>query len=603
MEYENKKGQTTVKNNIYMLKLIWTIQPQRVIFCAICNILISLKWVFTSIIFIKYIFDNLDNKSNFHEIFIFISLSMLFYLMVSAYSCWYNFEFVPLSDNLIYSSLTKIIIDKAMNVELSCYESADFYNKYILALNEIENRFKSVLNNIFGIMTQLVSVIYVIYTIFLIDKFVAIFAIFPLIGNFAIGKVINSNNFKRDIEMTPYNRKRDYVNRVMYLTEYAKEMRQTKMLNIINKIFDEGYDGIISTIHKYYKKNFLFQIIQSILNFNVVFEGVLVYSAFRTMVSHTMQIGEFTILSSAMVSTTWIIINLSNNILEINNNGLFIYNFRSFLDYEEKIPENQKGIIPHKDIYRIEFKNVSFTYKYQCKPTIDKLSFVVDAGEKVVLVGTNGSGKTTLMKLLMRLYDPDEGTILINDIDIREYDVCELRRLFGATFQDYQIFSMSVKDNILMSNNKYGNQREKVISALKFSGGYERMLKLDNGIETMLTREFDDDGTILSGGENQKIAIARAFAKDANIIIFDEPSSALDPIAEFILYNNIKLYSFNKITFYITHRLSTATSANKILYLENGRLSEIGDHNTLMNSKGKYWDMFMKQAENYIGEK
>ena len=222
-------------------------------------------------------------------------------------------------------------------------------------------------------------------------------------------------------------------------------------------------------------------------------------------------------------------------------------------------------------------------------------------GNTYALVGHNGAGKTTLIKLLLRFYDPTQGEILLNGRNIKEYDLKKYRALFATAFQDHRMFSMSVMDNVIMGEDIPEDKRkERVEEALKLSGAYDKVISLKNGMDTTLTHEFDDEGAVLSGGEFQKIVVARAFVKECPFKVFDEPSSALDPIAEAKLYDNIYETCKNNTLVFISHRLSSVQNADKVYLLSGGTVKEEGDHRSLMELKGIYADMYTKQAKNYL---
>lgn len=224
---------------------------------------------------------------------------------------------------------------------------------------------------------------------------------------------------------------------------------------------------------------------------------------------------------------------------------------------------------------------------------------MITKGQAAALVGHNGAGKTTIIKLLLRLYDPTSGTIFYNGRDIREYNLKAYRELFATTFQDFQMFGMTIKENVLMGRH-YEKEEELVIAALKKAGVYEKVSSLEKGIDTMMTKEFDEDGAVLSGGESQKIAVARTFVKDAPMKIFDEPSSALDPIAEYELFQNIMKEGSDHTMLFISHRLSSVKNCDKVFMLEKGHLIEEGTHSELMAANGSYAQMYKKQAMNYL---
>lgn len=215
------------------------------------------------------------------------------------------------------------------------------------------------------------------------------------------------------------------------------------------------------------------------------------------------------------------------------------------------------------------------------------IDMTIHRNEKIAIVGHNGAGKTTFVKLLMRLYDVSEGEIQYYGRNIRELDLPEYRRLYSTAFQDYQVFAMTVAENVLMRRPEGEADYQKVEDCLKRAGVYEKVRGLPYGMDTILTKEFAEDGAALSGGELQKIAVAGAFAKEYQIAIFDEPSSALDPVAEYQLYENILKGCADKTVLFISHRLSTAALANRIYLFENGRIVEQGSHEMLMGKNGR----------------
>ncbi|MBE5874046.1 MAG: ATP-binding cassette domain-containing protein, partial [Lachnospiraceae bacterium] len=266
-------------------------------------------------------------------------------------------------------------------------------------------------------------------------------------------------------------------------------------------------------------------------------------------------------------------------------------------EYEEKLPEDYEGDDPGDTIESIVFKNVSFSYKDT--EIIHNLNLEIRGGKTYALVGHNGAGKSTIIKLLMRFYDPTEGEILLNGRNIKEYNLQKYRALFATAFQDHQMLSLSVMENVLMRKAQPEDE-EQVVNALKLAGVYDKVQTLPQGIHSILTREFAEDGQVLSGGEYQKIVVARAFVKNCPIKIFDEPSSALDPIAEYQLFDNILKSGRDKTMLFISHRLSSVQNADWVFMLEDGMVKEEGTHKMLMKMQGLYADMYDKQAENYL---
>jgi len=601
-----KSKVNTFSNNLYMLKLIWKICPSRVI-CQLLNSIFNyVMWVFGTVIFTRFVFGADEAGRDFKAIFIFIVFATLLSGGVVWFFSWFWNRYSMYTDQIIYYELNKTLFHKVSSVDISCYENPEFYDDYTKALSEVKTRAISVLQNMSNIIAATGGAVFVLISMYSIDKSVALFTIFPVVGNFVFSRILAKYEYTKNVENTPYNRRKDYVNRTVYLQKFAKEIRLSNIFNVLKKTYTDAYDGNIAVTKKYGKKIWAVLSLKNILIFNFSFDGAWLYAAYKGLVLKTLGAADFMILASAIVSTSWMLINLTEAIAETTKNGLFIQNLRTFFEYKEKISEDQKGIIPDTRVQSLIIENLSFTYDGQTEPTLKNINITINKNEKIALVGHNGAGKTTLIKLIMRFYDPTEGRILLNGIDIREYDIKAYRKLICTVFQDYQIMSMTVLENVLMSEVKDDIAREKAIEALKRGGAYEKASELASGVDTILTREFSENGAVLSGGEFQKVAISRAFAKESSIMIMDEPSSALDPIAEYKMYDAMmdlcsgKDGNDGKIVIFISHRLSSAVLADRIYLMENGCVIETGSHRELMNEGGSYADIFMKQAHNYL---
>lgn len=590
-----------MKNNFYIMKLIWKICPGRVLAEFFCQLAGYASWVFYDVYFTKYLVNAMENSVHFGKIIVFLVAGTVVFGALATFESWFAKEYRYTSDAVIYERVNNILFAKAANVELECYEDTEFYNKYTLAMKETESRIASILENVPAILAALLSSAVVVWNMFSIDRLVVLFIIAPMIGTFFFGKRANELVFTRDKECVPYKRRMEYVNRVVYLSDYAKEIRMTNIFNVLRRVYNTGFHGIYETMKKYEKKGIMLGTLQNFFTFFVIFQGVMIYGIYKTMVLHTITISEFAVLANAMVAGAWMLINLSESIVNMYQNNIYIRNLRDFLEYEPKVPEDSDGIIP-EEFSELEFASVGFGYKGQEKESLSGVSLKVKKGEKIAIVGHNGAGKTTFVKLLLRLYDTKSGEIRYNGRNLKEYHLKKYRGLFATAFQDYRLFSMTVAENVLMRSPRNEADYEKVASALKKSDIYDKVMSLSKGMDTVLTKEFAEDGAVLSGGELQKLAVARAFAGDKEIAVFDEPSSALDPIAEYRLYESMMKNCEDKTVFFISHRLSTATLADRVYLFENGRIAETGTHEELMKADGKYADMFRKQAESYREE-
>ncbi len=589
---------TSIKNNIFALKIAWSITKSNVIHALILNILGYFEWVFFSTIFMRYIINAFEKKMSFNSIMVFILFCGAAFALIGLYRSYVNNVAFPLNNTKTYEGLYMKLYQKARNVELSCFEDAEFYNKYTMAIDGAGDKIASVVKNVWGILVGIFATIIVFFSMYDIDKLAVLFVIFPIIGNFIFGGILNKLELKRYREGIPSERVFQYVNRVMYLAEYAKEMRLSNIYSLIKEKYNDAIKKTISIADKYGSKSIIMEVLKVVFTFSIIFEGVLLYGTYRAIVVKSISLSELAVLSSTMVSATWILIGLFNNIVEAMKNGLFVNNLRTFIEYKEVIPEDWDGDMPEPVISTIEFRNVSFSYK-DGTYALKNLNFCISGNSVVAVVGHNGAGKSTIIKLLFRLYDPTSGEILVNGRNIKEYNLRAYRQLFAAAFQDYKVLALSVKDNVLMGH-KVENEDEAVIEALKKSGVYEKVETLHKGINTILTKEFDEDGAVLSGGQYQKIVVARAFVQNTPIKVFDEPSSALDPIAEYDLYKSIMRESKDKTMIFISHRLSSVRNADRVFMFEHGELIEQGTHEELMKMDGSYADMYTKQAMNYL---
>lgn len=589
--------QETIRNDCYALKLGFSIEKSMVIHSFFVQASGYFEWVFFEAVFLRHIVDALDRNQDFQVVFRFILLCGAMFFLLSVYENYVENVVYPLSAVRLHYGVYSKLYAKAKNVELRCYEDSEFYNRYTMSMDNSDTRILEIIRNVWGVLGGTAATIAVFWFMYEIDHYAVLFILSPLIGNFVFGHFKNKYEFKRYTEQAPDDKVLNYVNRVMYLPDYAKEIRLSNVFSLLKRQYRDATQHKVRTAVKYAFSNASLSFLKITFTFTVIFEGVLLYAIYRNRVTGSISLAQLTVMSSLMVAMTWILIGLFENIMSIMKNGMFISNLRGFMAYQEKIPEDQDGVMPEGKFETLEFDHVSFSYKEE--ETIKDLSFTIKEGEIAALVGHNGAGKTTIIKLLLRLYDPVSGVIRLNGRDIREYNLHAYRELFAVTFQDFSIFGLTVMENVLMG--RHGENDEQVAAdALKKAGMYDKVMSLPNGMHTVMTKEFDADGAVFSGGESQKIAVARTFAKDSYIKIFDEPSSALDPIAEYELFQNIMKEGSDHTMFFISHRLSSVKKCDKVFMLEGGRLIEEGSHTELMAQNGSYAKMYRRQAMNYL---
>ncbi len=588
-----------VKNNLYACALLAKICPSRMVHGAVSMFLGYFEWLFYSAFFMRYVINSLEAGDSFGKIMTFVVIVAVVMCSMNLYERILTGHIYPVSGAVINKGLYTRLFRKSRNVELSCFENSEFYDKYTLAMEKADERLIETANAVFKTVFGAIASVCAFAFMFQVDKISVLFILFPVIGNFVFNRKISHLDYARNKDMAPHNRRIAYINRVMYLPEYAKEMRLTDVFTLMKRQYREAITGLADVTKKYTKKAVILHWLYVMFTFTFIFEGLLIYGAYRTLVDRTMSLAQLAVITSMMVSTTWILIGFTESLTSLFKNGLFIEYLRTFLEYKEKIPEDSAGADPGNEIKSVEFRDVSFSY--DDKEVISHLNMEFRGGKTYAIVGHNGAGKTTLIKLLLRFYDPTEGVILLNGRDIREYDLKKYRALFATAFQDHRMFSMSVIDNVIMGEPIPEEEKEKrVCDALRASGAYEKVMTLPKGIHTTLTHEFDDEGAVLSGGEFQKIVVARAFVKECPFKVFDEPSSALDPIAEAALFDNIYESCKDNTLVFISHRLSSVQNADWVYLLSDGTAKEEGTHKMLMEQGGIYADMYTKQARNYL---
>lgn len=587
----------TIKNDCYALKIGLSVKKSLLVHAFFIQASGYFEWVFFDAVFIRHIVGAMDQNQDFHVVFRFILMCGVLFFLLSVYRNYVENVVYPLSSVRLYYGVYAMLYAKAKNVELRCYEDPEFYNRYTMSMDGADTKIREIIENVWGVIGGTVATIAVFWFMYEIDHYAVLFILSPLIGNFVFGHYKNKQEFKRYTEQAPDDKVLNYVNRVMYLPDHAKEIRLSNVFSLLKQQYCAATQHKVRTAVKYAFSNASLSFLKITFTFTVIFEGVLLYAVYRNLVTGSISLAQLTVMSSLMVAMTWILIGLFENIMNIMKNGMFINNLKGFMDYEEKIPEDQDGVMPEGKFETLEFDHVSFSYKEE--ETIKDLSFTIREGEIAALVGHNGAGKTTIIKLLLRLYDPVSGVIRLNGRDIREYNLHAYRELFAVTFQDFCLFGITVMENVLMGRH-YENDEQVAEDALKKAGVYEKVMSLPDGIHTVMTKEFDEHGAVFSGGESQKLAVARTFAKDSYVKIFDEPSSALDPIAEYELFQNIMKEGSDHTMFFISHRLSSVKKCDKVFMLEDGKLIEEGSHTELMALNGSYAKMYRRQAMNYL---
>ncbi len=525
---------------------------------------------------------------------------------------WFWFVFNGVMTEKLHLKMHEELFRKAQQLDLACFDDPEFYNDFVWAMDESQKRAVQVVQDAATFIGKLAGSASLFGLMLSIDPLIAVVLLVSSVISIVCESMANRLHYNREKEIRPLWRVNGYINRVFHLGDYAKEIRISDAEEMVMEQYAENNVKIIDCQYKYGRKYYLLYGLGFGMMELLTFYGTLLYMIFK-LKAGVLAIGGFAAAIQVIWNIRWHLLGLVRRIINFPNHSLYIEKWREFLHFEPRVTGEKTELPPFESL---EFRNVSFAYEFsahpkyrfredpssnECREALRNVNLTIRAGDKVAIVGYNGAGKTTLIKLMMRLYDPSEGVILYNGVDIREYDPTAYRQHIGTVFQDYRLFATSIAHNVMNGDYDETAHRETVLSALNKSDFTEKLETLSDGIDTHLTREFREDGTNLSGGEAQKVAIARVFAADYPIVIMDEPSSALDPMAEYQLNQSILHHTQDKTVVFISHRLSTTRIADTIYMFDRGALVEQGSHEELLAQDGKYAEMFRLQSEKYEG--
>lgn len=588
------------RNNWFLIKLMFSASPSFMIFTLMDSIRNQISIFFEHTYGIGYVLEAAEFHYPFRQVAQFIlilagciTLGMVFTVVAGDY-------IQEKERPKVREKIKMLLYEKTKELDLACYDNPEYYNEMVLAISEVDtqiDRCEAFLRNTASGITVFVSTgIY-----FLIrDRFSIVFAASSFVMAFAFNQLYNKRSFQIRMERNPHERKREYVKRVFYLGDYAKEIRlNPEIPDILLQTFEQANEEVYRVEKKHAMRRLFLGVMRRYVS-NDFFSDVLyiTYLVFQAAVRGVLSFSGVAILYNSFGRLKRGMSIFTDVYPFACESSLYVQKIRDFLAYEPKI-QSEEGIEPAEGAREMELDGVSFAYDQRTGGLLRDISLHIAPGEKIALVGYNGAGKTTLVKLLMRLYDVDAGRILADGRDIRTYDVQKYRDSIGTVFQDFQIFAGSVMENVLLDVAD-GCGEDGIKEALADSGLMERVERMEKGIDTPLTTEFMEDGMDLSGGESQKLAIARVFYRKAGLMILDEPSSALDPIAEYQLNHAMLSATKDKTVIFISHRLSTTRLADRIIMLEQGRIVEQGSHSELLERDGKYAQMWRVQAGAYI---
>jgi ATP-binding cassette, subfamily B, bacterial len=497
---------------------------------------------------------------------------------------------------LVTDHIQEILHAKSVEVDLEYYENSRYYETLHRAQSQAISRPNQIVEGLFQLGQSCLSLAAVVGLMISLSWVVALVILVTGLPTAYVRWKYSRKLYQMQMDYTIKERKAWYHHWLLTSSDYAKEVRLfdlgSKFINRYRDLREELRDQSLSLI----KRRSSADLITQSVGIAAVF-GSLAYIANQTLLG-IITVGEMVMFFGAVQQSRSLLNSFFFSLIGLYENNLFLTDLYEFLNLEPRVSQPiRPQPIPRPVRDGIHFHNVSFGYIGSDRLVLNGINLAIGPGETVALVGENGSGKTTLVKLLCRLYDPTSGEITLDGIDLREFKTTDLRGDIGVLFQDFARYNFTARENIVLGRSDLPSDEE-VMKAAEFSGATSFISRLENGYSTVLGKWFDE-GTELSVGEWQKVALARAFIRDAQIIILDEPTSSLDPYAEDDVICKFKDLARGKMSLIISHRLSTASIADRIYFMNAGYVVESGTHRELMDKGGRYAQMFEVQARHY----
>lgn len=578
-------------NTIKLAVLTIKISPFFLIY-GITDIILNMIQTLIPIGVVQIIVTYYNEGKNFKKIIIVCLGTMLMTYLIQViyyfFSKLYNKNYRNFS-----AKYQKKLFIKLKEIDYEEYNSSSFLNNFTRAIDEGSNICLNSFWNLSSVLNCLANLI-VIFSIFAtIDPIIILYAVIIGIIFFILSKYSAKLNWILSEKQKKNYRQRGYVKRMFYLKDSVFDIRTTKIDNLFLEINDQIGDRVIKNTDKELSKQTVVSFISQIFIRSIypVTLGFIAYTTLKDLAFATFV--AMTVAANSLSNFIW---DLSSSLADLET--VAAKSEAVFIILNKKGTLEVSGTVDASTLQKISINNMSFSYGE--KEVLKDVSLDINKGDKIAIVGENGAGKTTLVKLLLRLYDVTGGSIIYNGNNYKDIKPKTIRNHIGSVFQDFQIYSFTIAENVLMRKIKTKEDEQKVIEALKFSGLYDVVCTFEKGINTILTKEFDKNGIELSGGQRQKLVIARVYAGNYDLIILDEPNSALDPLAEAEIYEKMMALGKDKTLIFISHRLSTTIKADVIYLFENGKIIEKGTHYQLMQiDEGKYKYMFNVQAKNY----
>jgi len=590
-----------VKNLLFSIKEVFQSSPFFFLMSAAIQ-LMNIALYYSILYFGRNLLNDLNFSRNsqrpWNESIIHVFLWILLIALCSTGTIFLNYykNVIFQKQQLYFEEYINIkMAQKCMELDISYFDNPQYYDK-IKRAQEGKVRLNFVVYRVIFFIANIASFLTALSITLSLSHF-----IFPvIILTLTLPALLTRGNYYRQLfeyenSQQSTKRKISYLAGLILGKQSAKEARFYEMEDFLSEKYRNQWNQYVSGVKKIIVKRGAIDSLFTV--FPVIGIMFSMYFVVRQIGEGNASLGDFAYLFSVFSSLSGSFLSMVEDLAKMSESEAAIQNYNDFMSTNPHVV--YKGLLPIETIETIEFRNVCFTYPETEKMVLNNISFQLDARKKNAIVGINGAGKSTIIKLLLRFYDVDSGNIFINHVDIQEYDITKMRQAFSAVFQDYVIYSLSIRDNISFSDYSDKDNDARIMNALDFAELKDDICSRTSSLETFLSRDFTEDGIELSGGQKQKTAIARCAFKNAQVLIMDEPTASLDPEAEYGIIPKLnKLYE-NRGLIMISHRLSNMKMMDYILVINDGKVVEEGSHNKLLHDKKQYYNMYTVQAERY----
>lgn len=588
-----------VENIGYLFNILWK-EDKQLFVVLIFDIIITTLARYPFIIFPKYILDALISGYDFKYSIILIIMMVGSELILSLIRNCISRIQKEHSKRLEFQLHTNVT-NKTLSMSYEKLLDSDTYDSMYLASDIANgNNFMNLMENIKNLFSNLILLVSMMYLIAQVDLILMILTFIVVIVNTLTDSRIQNRLIKTKKETSKTIRELEYIGKLAWHIDFAKEVRLFNTCGLIHKKYYDLNETVLKKIFRDYK---IENKGKSINNIAGSIQTVVLYLLLGyKLLNQIITVGDFTLFMNAVNTFKGALNGLLHNIIGIETHSKYFTAYMAYMNEENCNVINAGENTPITSDYSngFYFENVYYKYPGQNTYAIENVTMYIQNGEKISLVGENGAGKTTFILLLLKLISPTSGKIYFNGVNINDIAVEDYWKNFSTVFQDYKLYNFSISENITLCDAPF--VQSEILSALERCGMLEEVSSLKNGLDTPIGHEFSKEGVDFSGGQRQRIAIARAIYKNGSVFILDEPTSALDAKAENDIFQLMRGLASSNTAFFISHRLYSAKFCNRIFFFDNGRITESGTHESLMNQHGKYFEMYNLQAQYYEKE-